>query len=163
MNQLDHHSHTLALSILARASDLTLATLRHDGSPHASTVNFASDDLTLYVAIALDSHKAHDVREHGQVALTVNAPYSNWHEIQGMSIDARAALVTDPAELELASSLLMRKLPAFAELISDPGTLPWPGMLFLRIEPLAIQLLDYTRSFGHTESFELRERVPASV
>ena len=163
MNQLDHHSHALALGILARASDLTLATLCHDGSPHASTVNFASDDLILYVAIALDSHKAHNVREHGSVALTVNAPYCNWHEIQGMAIDARAAMVTDPAELKLASSLLLRKLPAYGKLIQEPGTLPWPGMLFLRIEPLALRLLDYTRGFGHTESFELREDLPACV
>lgn len=74
VNQLDFRSQELVLSILERSCDLTLATVRHEGTPHASTVNFASDQLVLYVAIALDSHKAHDVRERSQVALTINAP-----------------------------------------------------------------------------------------
>ena len=157
MTQLDSHSQQLALSILERSCDLTLATVRHDGTPHASTVNFASDQLVLYVAIALDSHKAHDVREHGQVALTINAPYQNWRDIQGLSIDGRASWVRDPAELALASSLLLGKVPAYAELIREPAILPWPGMLFMRIAPLTIRLLDYTRGIGHTEQFEVAE------
>lgn len=163
MKQLNHADRQLFLSILARATDLTLATLRQDGSPHASTVNFASEALVIYVAIALDSHKAHDVREHCRVALTVNAPYANWHEIQGLAIDATAVMVSDPDELELASRLLLHKLPAYAELIMEPGTLPWPGMLFLRIEPLEVQLLDYTRGIGFAQSFDLRAEMPASV
>ena len=159
MNQLDQASSTLALSILARAQDLTIATLRLDGSPHASTVNFASDALVIYLAIALDSHKAHDMCEHGQVALTINAPYADWHQIQGMSIDARATLVRDPAELALVSNLLFAKLPAYADLIAEPRTLPWPGMLFMRIDPRVIQLLDYTQGFGHIDSFVLEEEL----
>lgn len=154
---LDLRSHQLVLSILERASHLTLASLRSDGSPHASTVSFASEQLIVYVAIALDSHKAHDVCRDSRVGLTINAPYASWEQIQGMSIDAHASLVRDPAELALASTLLLTKLPGYAKLIAEPEQMPWPGMLFVRIDPRTIQLLDYTRGFGHTEVFDVDE------
>lgn len=168
MAQLDSASFALATRILTTASQLTLATVRSDGSPHASTVNFASEDFILYAAIAIDGGKAHDLNRDRRVALTVNAPFGSWSEIQGLSIDGIAAFIQDPAELALASVLLLQKLPAFETIVTEPATLPWPGMLFIRITPLRLAMLDYTRGFGHTESFDLREQrgelgKPASV
>ncbi len=141
--------------ILAGAADLTLATLHADGSPHASTVNFAHTGWRLYVAIALDSGKAHDINHDHRVALTVNLPYHDWSEIQGLAIDGVAAFVTDPQELAQAAALLRNKLPAFDTIIERLHLLPWPGMLFLRIMPQAVALLDYTRGYGHTEHFRI--------
>jgi hypothetical protein len=156
MQQLDSENYELASTILDAASELTLATVRGDGSPHASTVNFACDGLTIYAAISIDGGKAHDLSGDARVALTVNAPYDRWSDIQGMSIDGRAAFITDPAELSFAGALLLRKLPDYARIIADPQILPWPGMLFIRITAERLALLDYTRGFGHTESFDLR-------
>jgi hypothetical protein len=158
MEQIDSDKFELARTILARANELTLATVRGDGSPHASTVNFAGDGLTLYAAISIDGGKAHDLNGDGRVALTVNAPYDNWSDIQGMSIEGRAAFVTDPQELSFASALLLHKLPDYARIIAQPEVLPWPGLLFIRITPERLILLDYTRGFGHTESFDLRRQ-----
>ena len=163
MNRLDTASFELASTILANAADMTLATVRADGAPHATTISFASEAMTLYAAIALDSHKAHDIRRDGRVALTVNAPYRDWNEIQGLSIDAVATMIDAPAELALASSLLLRKLPGYAALIAEPAVLPWPGMLFIRITPVTLTLLDYTQRFGHSEQFDLRAQEPAAT
>jgi hypothetical protein len=158
MQRLNSETRELAQKILATANELTLATVRGDGSPHASTVNFASDDLILYAAISIDSGKAHDLNGETRVALTVNAPYDSWSGIQGMSAEGRAAFITDPTELSLASALLLLKLPAYADVIAQPQTLPWPGMVFIRITLEKLSLLDYTRGFGHTESFYMREQ-----
>lgn len=141
--------------ILTGAADLTLATLRADGSPHASTVNFAHSGWQLYTAISLDSGKAHDINHDHRVALTVNLPYSDWHDIQGLAIDGEAAFVTDPQELARVAALLRSKLPAFDTIIERPHMLPWPGMLFLRITPHTLSLLDYTRGYGHTERYRI--------
>ncbi|WP_167241067.1 pyridoxamine 5'-phosphate oxidase family protein [Massilia genomosp. 1] len=157
MTRLPPAQQALAGTILSGAADLTLASIRDDGTPHASTVSFAADGLVLYVAIALDSHKAHDLRTHPRVALTVNAPYRTWNEIQGMSIDALAEMIHEPVEAQRAASALLRKFPAFAQVVADTSALPWPGMLFVRITPLTVSLLDYTQGFGHTENFDLRE------
>lgn len=155
MQGFDQHHHDLTLSILARSAELSLATIRADGSPHASTVNFASDGLLLYAAISIDSHKAHDIHLHPQVALTVTAPYRDWHQIQGLSIDANASMIGEPLETARASELLLAKFPQFAEVIANPTVLPWPGMLFIRITPRVINVLDYTKHFGNQQSFEV--------
>jgi hypothetical protein len=110
----------------------------------------------LYAAISIDGSKAHDLNGEGRVALTVNAPYENWSEIQGMSMDGRAAFITNPQELSFASALLLHKLPDYARIIAQPEVHPWPGLLFIRIMPERLVLLDYTRGFGHSEWFDLR-------
>ncbi|MDQ1813084.1 pyridoxamine 5'-phosphate oxidase family protein [Massilia sp. CCM 9210] len=156
MTQLPPGAQELAGKILAAATDLTLASIRDDGTPHASTVSFAADGLVLYVAIALDSHKAHNLRTHPRVALTVNAPYRSWNEIQGLSMDAMAEMIHEPVEAQRAASALLAKFPAFVNVVADTAALPWPGMLFVGITPLALSVLDYTKGFGHTEFFDLR-------
>lgn len=155
MDTPDSMAAALIDRILTGAADLTLATLRADGSPHASTVNFAHSRWQLYTAISLDSGKAHDINHDHRVALTVNLPYSDWHDIQGLAIDGEAAFVTDPQELARVAALLRSKLPAFDTIIERPHVLPWPGMLFLRITPHTVSLLDYTRGYGHTERYRI--------
>ena len=155
MNGLDPASYKLACSILSSTNEMTLATRRADGSPHASTVSFASEALVLFAAIALDSHKAHEIREYGRVSLTVNAPFKNWNEIQGVSIDGVASMIDWPRGQAAASEVLLKKLPGYAALVGSAPAIPWPGMLFIRIVPTSLALLDYTKRFGHTTRFNV--------
>ncbi len=141
--------------ILMRGSELTLASLRVDGTPHASTVNFASHGMTVYFAISIDSNKSHDIQHCARVAFTVNLPYHSWTEIRGLSVDGDARVVTDPEELDLAGSLLLKKYPQFATIISNLAQHPWPGMLFVRCDPVHVALLDYTKGFGHADYFDV--------
>jgi hypothetical protein len=157
MNGLDSASFKLACTILSGSNEMTLATVRADGAPHASTVSFASDNLILYAAIAIDSRKAHEIREDGRVSLTVNAPFRNWHEIQGLQIDGIAKMIDWPRGQEEASALLLKKLPAYVSLVGATPPLPWPGMVFLRIVPTELMLLDYTKRFGHSEHFTVTD------
>lgn len=157
----------LAAEILSLATELTFASIRPDGTPHASTVNFASNGLTVYFAVAIDCQKACNIQHCSRVAFTANTPYRNWREIRGLSVDGVARLVTGVEELSLASALLQQKYPEFASIIQDPAQLPWPGMLFIRCDPVHVALLDYTRGFGHTVHFEApaaaAERAPETA
>lgn len=143
----------LVETILSGSTALALATIRPDGAPHVTTVSYASEGLLIYAAIAIDCHKAYDIARDQRVSLTVNAPYSRPEEIRGVSIDATAHLITDVPELALAAALLAEKAPEYADIIAMPHVHPWPGMLFIRITPHRIILLDYTLGFGHTEVF----------
>jgi hypothetical protein len=145
----------LATEILSLATELTLASIRPDGTPHASTVNFANSGLTVYLAVAIDCQKAHNIQHSSRVAFTANTAYRSWAEIRGLSIDASARLVTGVEELSLVSELLLQKYPEFSVVISNPAQRPWPGMLFIRCDPSCISLLDYTKGFGHTEYFQI--------
>jgi pyridoxine/pyridoxamine 5'-phosphate oxidase len=65
------------LSILKGASEMTIATVRPDGYPQATTVNFVSDDLVIYFGCAADSQKARNIACNGKVSLTVTVPSFN--------------------------------------------------------------------------------------
>jgi nitroimidazol reductase NimA-like FMN-containing flavoprotein (pyridoxamine 5'-phosphate oxidase superfamily) len=53
------------LSILDGANDMTIATIRSDGYPHATTVSFASDELDIYFGCAEESQSPSRNDEQG--------------------------------------------------------------------------------------------------
>lgn len=137
----------LILDLLERHNILTLATLREDGWPQATTVAYASDGLTLYVATGADAQKVGNIRRDNRVSLTIDRDEPDWSRIQGLSMAAVAEELTAPEEIRRAVRLLEKKLPAMGEL-GDPEH--DAGWAFLRITPKVISVLDYTKGFGHT-------------
>ena len=99
------------LSVLKGASDMTIATIRPDGYPQATTVSYVSDGLTIYFGCAAESQKAQNIAYNNKVSLTVTLPYFNWEEIRGLSMGGRATPVTDPNEVNHVSELMLRKFP----------------------------------------------------
>ncbi len=155
MTTLAHADLALCHSILARANDLTLAAIRPDGRPHASTVSFAADGLVLFAAIGIDCQKAHDIGADPHVALTVNAPYADWNEIQGLVIEGTALIVTDANEMAHASRLLLARHPQFAKFMSNTRSIPWAGTIFIKVLPVTLRLIDYRKGFGHMDKFSV--------
>lgn len=155
MQDLDSTNRQLILDILNATPDMTLATIRPDGYPQATTVSFAHDGLTLYAGIGLDSQKAHNVQHCDKVSLAVTPPYADWMHIRGLSMTANASIVNNAEETAHASALMLRRFPQLRQLMDANGALPWPGAVFLRITPSIISVLDYQRGFGHTELFQV--------
>lgn len=136
------------LSILAGANDMTLAAIRSDGYPQATTVSYAHDGLTLYFGCAGDSQKARNLASNDRISLTINLPYANWGEIRGVSKGGRAKQVDDPREVKRAARLLARKFP---EGIAEYASEGLPGIAFFRVTPEVISVLDYRKGFGHSD------------
>ena len=136
------------LRVLDTAQDLTLATIRPDGYPQATTVSFAHRDITIFVGIGRASQKAENIRRNSKVSLTVNLPYHDWREIRGLSMSAIAELLDDPQEAATAAACLEQRFPAVQE---------WCGpdmaheVAFVRIRPQTVSVIDYSKGFGHTE------------
>jgi len=65
------------ISILDSANDMTIATVREDGYPQATTVSYVNDGLTIYFGCAAASQKAGNIARNPKVALTVNLPYTH--------------------------------------------------------------------------------------
>jgi general stress protein 26 len=145
---MDQPNKDFVIRVIEGAQDLTLATVRPDGYPQATTVSFAHDGLVLYVGIGRHSQKANNIRQNNKVSLTINLPYKDWREIRGLSMSALAELLDDPAAIATAQDCLLRRFPQVSE---------WGGpdmaaeVSFLRITPQVISVLDYTKGFGHTE------------
>jgi nitroimidazol reductase NimA-like FMN-containing flavoprotein (pyridoxamine 5'-phosphate oxidase superfamily) len=145
---MEQAHHEFVLHVLDTAPDMTLATIRPDGYPQATTVSFAHDQLVLYAGIGRSSQKAENIRRNARVSLTINLPYHDWREIRGLSMSAIAELLDAPQEAARAAACLERRFPAVAEWIGpDMGH----DVAFLRIRPQMVSLIDYSKGFGHTE------------
>ncbi|WP_416411472.1 hypothetical protein ACMA5K_25195 [Bradyrhizobium diazoefficiens] len=70
-------------------------------------------------------------------------------EITGVSMAARARILTDPAEAEKAIGLLMARYP---EQKATGLAVPKPSEVrLIALTPTVISLLDYSKGFGHTD------------
>jgi nitroimidazol reductase NimA-like FMN-containing flavoprotein (pyridoxamine 5'-phosphate oxidase superfamily) len=71
MELIDSKATKLILEILSSGREMSLATVRPDGYPQATVLNYASDGLALFAAIGLDSQKAHNIQQNHKVSLTI--------------------------------------------------------------------------------------------
>jgi general stress protein 26 len=78
------------VALLDQHRNMTLATLRPDGWPQATTVGYANDDLTLYFLCGLDSQKAANLARDNRVSLTIGDDTAEVMEITGLSMAALA-------------------------------------------------------------------------
>src|SRR6516162_11395752 len=132
------------LSVLKAATDMTIATIRPDGYPQATTVSFVSDGLTMYFGCAAESQKAQNIAHNDKVSLTVTLPYFNWEEIRGLSMGGTATPVTDPNEINRVSELMLRKFPQILEYALAGKK----GLFLVRITPEVISLLITAKDLG---------------
>lgn len=145
---MDPSSREFILKVIDGATDLTLATIRPDGYPQATTVSYAHQDLTLYVGIGRHSQKADNIRANNKVSLTINLPYRDWREIRGLSMSALARVLEDGADIAAAQACLLRRFPQVAEWSDSAAA---GEIAFLKISPQLISILDYSKGFGHTQ------------
>lgn len=138
----------LIADIIDQAHDLTLATVRPDGYPQATTVSYANDGLTLFVGVGKDSQKVNNIRYSDKVSLTINLPYSDWMHIRGLSAAAQAEILQNQDDIRHAMNCLSNRFPQIKSgMTSDLAD----EIFFLRIRPQIISVLDYEKGFGHTE------------
>lgn len=137
------------LNIMGNAKDLTLATIRQDGYPQATTVSFAFDDLAIYVAVGKDGQKARNIRQNNKISLTINNEYTDWSQIKGLSMGGLAEIVDDPQGIQSAAACLLARFPQAAEWANGDQK---NQVAFLKIRPQVISILDYAKGFGHTQT-----------
>jgi hypothetical protein len=59
-----------------------------------------------------------------------------------------AEILTDPTEIQRVAALFTAKFPQIAKL---PVPIDPASVVLLKITPIVISVLDYTKGFGHTE------------
>ena len=143
---MNHELRREIVEILEQGRDLTLATLREDGAPQATTVSYVSNGLSIYFGCAARSQKAGNLARDDRVSLAVDLPYADWNDIRGLSLFGRARPLTAPAELESVGRLFLARFPQMA-LIADAPV----EMTLFCITPQVVSVLDYRKGFGHTD------------
>lgn len=146
---MDEEMRSIILTLLDQHRIMTIATLRPDGWPQATTVGYVNEGLTLYFLCGLDSQKAANLARDNRVSLTIDHDTPQIMAITGLSMAARAQLVTDRAEADKVLAMLPLKYP---EQTSLPGPMPKPDEVrIFRVTPAVVSVLDYTKGFGHTD------------
>jgi nitroimidazol reductase NimA-like FMN-containing flavoprotein (pyridoxamine 5'-phosphate oxidase superfamily) len=132
------------LNVLDQHRVLTIATLRSDGWPQATTVVYANEGLTIYFVCDPGSQKATNLARDDRVSLTIDHETPQVTEITGLSMAAHAQAVVDPAEASKALHMLRLKYPLL------PVPMPDDVRIF-RVTPTIISVIDYSKGFGHTD------------
>jgi len=147
---MDEEIRRKILALLDQHRIMTIATLRPDGWPQATTVGYANEGLTLYFLCGLDSQKAANLARDDRVSLTIDHDAPQVMEITGLSMAARAQVVNRSdrsgegpglADAEVSAA----GLPTTAH--ADPGGCPH----IFRVTPVVISVLDYSKGFAHTD------------
>lgn len=139
------------LALLDQHRIMTVATLRPDGWPQATTVGYVNEGLTLYFLCGLDSQKAKNLARDDRLSLTIDHDTADLMSITGLSMAAHAHAVDDRAEAEKVLRMLPLKYPEAGPL---PMPMPMPSLdevRLFRVTPSVISVLDYTKGFGHTD------------
>ena len=135
------------LDLLKRHNIMTIATVRKDGYPQATTVTYANDGLIIYFGCDRTAQKVRNIRRTSKVSLTIDRDYRNWSNIKGLAMAADAQVLTDRAEIRHATEVLAKKFTQWAEL----SPVDMKAIKFVKVVPKLISVLDYSRGFGHTD------------
>ena len=143
------------LEILDEHRIMTLATLRPDGWPQATTVGYVSDGLRLWFMCGRDSQKARNLARDDRVSLTIDHDTREPMGISGLSMAARAVPVRDA---DLVRRMLFDRLPEkYPEYDGMMKDLELADVAVFELRPEVISVLDYSRGFGHSDTVSLAQ------
>jgi general stress protein 26 len=125
---MDEEIRRKILTLLDQHRIMTIATLRPDGWPQATTVGYANEGLTLYFLCGPDGQKAANLARDDRVSLTID--HDTPHDRSGEGHAFAHAEVSAAGFHTTANA--------------DPGGC-------LHMTPMGISVLDYSKGFAHTD------------
>lgn len=143
---MDKTQQKFILNLMKRHNVMTLATVRADGFPQATTVGYANEGFDLYFSCDKSSQKAKNIRKCDKVSATIDRDTRDWDKLKGLSLGGHAEILKGKGEREHAYQVLLNKFP---EMSGFPAS--DPAVAFVRVRPTVISVLDYSQGFGHTE------------
>ena len=149
------------LDFLQQQHCLSLAT-SNQSRPWATNLFYCSDEqLNLYFVSSSHTRHAKDIADNSCVAVTINESTTDWTQIKGLQIDAKATLVND-VENAGVLSMYLDKFPKLAQIFKAPADSDEEKVArglqqsrFYRISPKWIRLIDNKQGFGHKEELLL--------
>ncbi len=136
-----------AVEILNKYRLMTIATLRADGWPQATMVNYANEGLLLYFIISKQSQKYANIDRDSRVSIVVGRDFDDPSQIKTLSIAANASEVRDPAQRDRAIELVLKRHPALEKL----GGPDLKHSAVMRAYCSIVTILDYSKGFGHSD------------
>ena len=138
-------------AILAGQHLMSVATLRPDGWPQTTLVNYLADGLTLYFLVAQDSQKRANIAADPRVSIAIGGDTDG--PPQGLSLAGHASLIDDPLWVEALNRRIWGT-PEFARFEPHPSG---QAVALLRFTPRWVSLIDYGSPPGRIQLFAVRQ------
>jgi general stress protein 26 len=148
---MDEALRSKILEVLRHHHMMTLATIRPDGYPQATTVNYIHDDLTLYFATDATSQKAGNIKLNNKVSVAIASEAQDFYKLRGLSMSGTATRIGEKKKVEELSLRLFQALPQSKRYVPESPK----RLTVYEITPVAIALVDYTSGFGKSYLVEL--------
>jgi len=139
------------LKVLQSQHLMALATVRPDGYPQATMVNYINDGLTLYFATDATSQKAGNIKLNNKVSVAIAGQTEDFHKLAGLSLSGTAERILDRELADTLTLRLFRKLPQSKKFVPHDTK----QLAIFAVRPVAISLIDYTAGFGTSYLLEL--------
>lgn len=131
------------LDILRSQHMMAIATIRPDGYPQATLVNYVHDGLTLYFASDAASQKAGNIKRNNKVSVVIAKETRDFYKLSALSLSGLATRLSEREATPVALDLF-RRLPQSKRYVpEDPRQL-----VVFSITPVAISLVDYSSGYG---------------
>jgi nitroimidazol reductase NimA-like FMN-containing flavoprotein (pyridoxamine 5'-phosphate oxidase superfamily) len=143
---MDETKRAIILNLLAHHNVMTLATIRPDGFPQATTVYYVNTSFTLYFGTEATSQKAGNIALNNKVSVAIAGETGNPYKLKALSLSGVATKIVDSRRSRELQLLLFKALPGakrFAQVESN-------HLFVYSITPVAISLVDYVAGYGKT-------------
>ena len=150
---MDPNLRTKILRLLDEHRILSLATLRPDGWPQATTVGYVSEGLRIFFICGRESQKAANIAHDNRVSLTIDRDVADPLAIRGLSMAANALPMNDGETIRrVTTELLPKKYPEYVPSMNEADI---AQMAIYAVVPRVISVLDYSLGFGHSDLVEV--------
>jgi uncharacterized protein YhbP (UPF0306 family) len=123
------------LEYLRSQNTLTLATANVSGLPHAATMVYVADGITLYFCTRPDSTTARNIEQNPTVAFTIDEYSPDWSKTKGIQGGGECQVLLNSADVKRALGLFRQRFSSLA----DTST---TNVSFYRILPAELQYID---------------------
>jgi nitroimidazol reductase NimA-like FMN-containing flavoprotein (pyridoxamine 5'-phosphate oxidase superfamily) len=130
----------LCFDILDENQVMAIGTIRSDGWPHVTQVNYLRLDHALYFVVARDSQKFANIDRDPRVSIALGGTQSP----RGLSIAARAMEVRDSQRIKQLNHAMHERSKS-AAFTPHPSS---PLVAIMEAKPEIISLVDYTKPPG---------------
>jgi uncharacterized protein YhbP (UPF0306 family) len=153
------HAPPHVLEYLRTEATLTLATATRAGVPHAATMVYVADGITLHFCTRPDSTTARNVAQNPAVAFTVDEYSKDWSQTRGVQGSGECQVLLSAGDIKRVVGLFRQRFP----FLSETST---ANLSVYRIVPAELKFIDNTasgKSTGATLGMEYQRSLAYSV
>ena len=148
---LHRRAEAAVVELLNRERVMTIAVIRDDGWPQATTVGYYNEGLDLYFSIARSSQKFVNLQADSRASIAIRSRSGGGST--GLSMAGHVVEITDPAVAESLNQRLLERYPE-AHVYSPSGA----AVALLRFRPVIVSAVGVALDRSDPQTFRIAER-----